>query len=39
MQFHYVNEMTEVIELALIKEKVKNAIDLTFKEPITKELK
>jgi ATP-dependent Lon protease len=32
MQFHYVNEMKEVIDLALVKEKVKDAIDLSFKE-------
>jgi len=32
MQFHYVSEMTEVIELALSKEKVKNAIELKVRE-------
>lgn len=32
MQFHYVNEMKEVIDLALFKDKVKDAIDLTVKE-------
>jgi ATP-dependent Lon protease len=32
MQFHYVNEMKEVIDLALVKEKVKDAIDLSLKE-------
>jgi len=29
LKFHYVTEMREVIELALLKEKVKNAKDLT----------
>lgn len=38
MQFHYVTEMTEVIELALIKEKVKNAIELKVKETVPVEL-
>lgn len=33
LNFHYVSEMKEVIDLALIKEKVKDAIDLTVKEP------
>jgi len=32
MQFHYVSEMKEVIDLALFKDKVKDAIDLTVKE-------
>lgn len=32
MQFHYVNEMKEVIDLAFVKEKVKDAIDLSLKE-------
>jgi len=32
MQFHYVSEMKEVIDLALVKDKVKDAIDLSFKE-------
>ena len=32
MQFHYVNEMKEVIDLALVKDKVKDAIDLSLKE-------
>lgn len=31
LNFHYVSEMKEVIELALTKEKVKNAQDLTIK--------
>ena len=32
MQFHYVIEMKEVIDLALVKDKVKDAIDLSIKE-------
>ncbi|MBC7745964.1 MAG: endopeptidase La [Flavobacterium sp.] len=32
LHFHYVTEMKEVIEAALIKEKVKDPIDLTVKE-------
>ncbi|HQT22334.1 MAG: endopeptidase La [Sphingobacteriales bacterium 17-39-43] len=32
MQFHYVSEMKEVVDLALFKDKVKDAIDLTVKE-------
>ena len=32
MQFHYVSEMKEVIDLALFKDKVKDAIGLTVKE-------
>jgi len=32
MQFHYVSEMKEVIDLALFKDKVKDAIDMTVKE-------
>lgn len=32
LNFHYVSEMREVIEFALIKEKVNDAIDLTVKE-------
>jgi ATP-dependent Lon protease len=32
MQFHYVSEMQEVIDLALVKDKVKDAIDLSVKE-------
>ena len=31
LQFHYVTEMREVIELALLNEKVDDAIDLTVK--------
>lgn len=34
LSFHYVSEMKEVIDLALFKDKVKDAIDLTVKEPI-----
>ncbi len=32
LQFHYVTDMHEVIDLALLNEKVKNPIDLTVKE-------
>lgn len=32
MQFHYVKEMREVIDLALLNKKVKDALDLTVKE-------
>ncbi len=32
MKFHYVSEMKEVIDLALFKDKVKDAIDLSLKE-------
>jgi ATP-dependent Lon protease len=34
MTFHYVKEMREVIDLALTQQKVKDALDLTIKEPI-----
>ncbi|EHQ29911.1 endopeptidase La [Mucilaginibacter paludis] len=34
MQFHYVREMREVIELALLKQKVKEPLDLTVKEDL-----
>ncbi|WP_411274392.1 endopeptidase La [Daejeonella sp.] len=34
LNFHYVSEMKEVIELALIKDKVKDAINLTYREPV-----
>ncbi|MEJ7778384.1 MAG: endopeptidase La [Daejeonella sp.] len=34
LNFHYVTEMREVIDLALIADKVNNAIDLTVKEPV-----
>jgi len=35
LQFHYVTDMREVIELALLDEKVKNPIDLAIKEDIS----
>lgn len=34
MQFHYVREMREVIELALLKQKVKEPLDLTVKDDL-----
>lgn len=34
LSFHYVSEMKEVIDIALFKDKVKDAIDLTVKEPV-----
>ena len=34
LRFHYVNEMIEVIQLALMKEKVKNSLDLRFRQEI-----
>ncbi|HCN82712.1 MAG TPA: endopeptidase La [Sphingobacteriaceae bacterium] len=34
MNFHYVREMKEVIDLALTKQQVKDPVDLTVKEPI-----
>jgi ATP-dependent Lon protease len=34
LSFHYVSEMKEVIELALSKEKVKNALDISVKSPV-----
>ncbi len=34
LKFHYVSEMREVVDLALMKDKVKNAQDLSFKKPI-----
>lgn len=34
LKFHYVSEMKEVIDLALMKDKVKNAQDLSYKKPI-----
>ncbi|TFF30363.1 endopeptidase La [Mucilaginibacter psychrotolerans] len=36
LKFHYVTDMKEVIELALLNEKVSNALDLTVKEKETK---
>jgi ATP-dependent Lon protease len=38
LKFHYVSDMQEVIELALMKQKVKAPIDLSFKEAITKSM-
>jgi ATP-dependent Lon protease len=35
LTFHYVTEMKEVVDLALIKERVKNPIDLIIKESTT----
>jgi ATP-dependent Lon protease len=34
LQFHYVTDMHEVIDLALLNEKVKNPINLTVKEEV-----
>ncbi len=34
LKFHYVKEMKEVIDLALIKDKVKNPLDLVIKETV-----
>ncbi len=34
LKFHYVREMKELIDLALIKDKVKNPLDLSIKESI-----
>jgi ATP-dependent Lon protease len=34
LKFHYVTEMREVIDLALLNEKVQDPIDLTVKEDI-----
>ena len=33
LSFHYVSEMKEVIEIALSKDKVKDAIDLIVRKP------
>jgi ATP-dependent Lon protease len=35
LQFHYVTDMREVIELALLKEKVSKPLDLTVKEEVS----
>jgi ATP-dependent Lon protease len=35
LSFHYVSEMKEVIELALSKDKVKDAIDITVRSPVS----
>ena len=34
MNFHYVKEMKEVIDIALTKQHVKDPVDLTIKEPV-----
>jgi len=34
LTFHYVTEMKEVIDLALLKDKVKNPLDLNIKDPV-----
>ncbi|MOA24988.1 Lon protease [compost metagenome] len=34
MKFHYVTEMREVLEFALLKDKVENALDMSVKEDI-----
>jgi len=34
LQFHYVREMREVIDLALMKQQVKDPLDLTIKEDL-----
>lgn len=34
LQFHYVREMREVIDLALMKQQVKEPLDLTIKEDL-----
>jgi ATP-dependent Lon protease len=34
LKFHYVREMKELIDIALIKDKVKNPLDLSIKEGI-----
>ena len=33
LTFHYVNDVSEVLDFALLDEKVKNAIDITYDEP------
>ena len=33
LSFHYVNDVSEVLNFALLDEKVKNAIEFTFDEP------
>jgi len=38
LQFHYVTEMREVIELALLNEQVNDALDLTIKETVKTEV-
>jgi ATP-dependent Lon protease len=34
LQFHYVTDMREVVDLALLNEKVDNALDLTVKDEL-----
>ncbi len=38
LRFHYVSKMAEVIDIALLKERVKNPLDFTIKERERKEL-
>jgi ATP-dependent Lon protease len=38
LSFHYVSEMKEVIELALSNDKVKDAIDISVRNPVTAEV-
>ena len=33
LTFHYVSDVSEVLDFALLDEKVKNAIEFTFEEP------
>ena len=33
LSFHYVNDVSEVLNFGLLDEKVKNAIEFTFDEP------
>ena len=37
MKFHYVETAKEVLEIALLKQKVKQPVDLTLIEPKSKE--
>jgi len=37
LKFHYVSDIMEVLDIALLKEKVKNPLDLSIKEPDKKE--
>jgi len=37
LTFHYVSEMSEVIKIALLGKKVKNALEISYKEPVKKE--
>lgn len=36
LNFHYIKEMSEVVKLALLDKKVKNALDISYKEPVLK---